>query len=197
MLSLICSHVYRGLYFSAFLMAAVAMSGASAQDDIRPVDDARLLIAGKAPAETGNWLSFGRDFSNQRFSPLTAINKTSVAKLAPAWIYQMGSLAPTPTHPIVVDGVMYFTSPSSDVIAVNAATGDEIWRYRHKLKDPSTINAARNRGAAVAYDKVYVGTDDHRVVVPPVRRRHHQHHRRIYQGKIGGGRRHRTGLDSE
>ena len=145
----------------AVMMAALLSPGVHAAE-LTKVDDARLLAAGAA--DKGNWLSFGHDYSNQRFSPLIAIDKANVGKLLPAWIYQIGSLAPTPTHPIVIDGTMYFTAPNSDVIAVSAATGDEIWRYHHKLKDPSAINAARNRGAAVAYDKVYVGTDDHRVV---------------------------------
>jgi glucose dehydrogenase len=64
-------------------------------------------------------------------------------------------------QPLVVDGVMYFTTTTNDVIAADAATGDEVWRYRHKFsgqlpRDP------RNRG--VGYGKVYLAANDRRVV---------------------------------
>jgi outer membrane protein assembly factor BamB len=61
-----------------------------------------------------------------------------------------------------VDGVVYFTTPACDVIAVHASTGDELWRYRHTFMPPRT--GASNRGAAVAYGKVYEATDDHRLI---------------------------------
>ena len=77
-------------------------------------------------------------------------------------MYQSGIVGSHQTSPLVVDGVMYFTTPACDVIAVNAATGDEVWRYRHTFTSPRT--GASNRGAAVAYGKVYEATDDHRVI---------------------------------
>jgi alcohol dehydrogenase (cytochrome c) len=139
---------------------ATVGSGAMAQIETRGhVDDQRLLAANDQT--DANWITFGQDYRNQRFSSLTAIDRTSVGRLQPAWIYQTGIVGSHQTNPLVVDGVMYFTTPACDVIAVNAATGEELWRYRHKFTSP---RIASNRGAAVAYGKIYEATDDHRVV---------------------------------
>jgi glucose dehydrogenase len=105
---------------------------------------------------------FGQDYRNQRFSSLTSINRANVGRMQPVWVYQSGIVGSHQTQPLVVDGVMYFTTPACDVIAVNAATGEEVWRYRHTFTTPRT--GASNRGAAVAYGKVYEATDDHRLV---------------------------------
>jgi len=124
------------------------------------VDDQRLLDA--SDQTDADWIMFGQDYRNQRFSTLAAIDRSNVGRLTPAWIYQSGIVGSHQTQPLVVDGVMYFTTPACDVIAVNAATGSEIWRYRHTFAPPRT--GASNRGAAVGYGKIYEATDDHRVV---------------------------------
>lgn len=123
------------------------------------VDDARMRAADDAG--DANWIMFGQDYRNQRYSRLGQVNRGNVGRLAPAFVFQTGIVGSHQSHPIVVDGVMYVTTPACDVIALNAATGDEIWRYRHRYNTP---RAASNRGAAVAYGKVYEATDDHRVV---------------------------------
>jgi alcohol dehydrogenase (cytochrome c) len=92
------------------------------------VDDARLYSAAQADAD---WITFGRDYTNQRFVPLDKINRSNVAGLEPSWTYSLGITGSTQTHPIVVDGVMYVTTPGNHVAAINAATGQEIWRYIH------------------------------------------------------------------
>jgi glucose dehydrogenase len=111
----------------------------------------------------GNWITFGRDYSSQRFAPLDKINRSNVARLAPAWVYQLGTVGSTQTHPIVVDGVMYVTMPGNDVAALNAATGQEIWRYTHKPR-AAMPSVPSNRGVAVAYGRVFEATDDARVI---------------------------------
>src|SRR6185295_1220934 len=72
------------------------------------VDDSRLL---KAETDVSNWLSHGRDYSNQRFSPLKQINKGNVKRLAPAWTFNSGVSTTFQTTPIVADGVMYLSLP--------------------------------------------------------------------------------------
>ena len=135
--------------------------GAAAQVETRGlVDDQRLSAANDQT--DANWITFGQDYRNQRFSSLTGIDRNNVARLAPVWIYQSGIVGSHQTHPLVVDGVMLFTTPACDVVAVNAATGEELWRYRHTFTSPRT--GASNRGAAVAYGKVYEATDDHRII---------------------------------
>ena len=143
----------RSLAFLASITLATFGNNASAQVDTPGVDDQRLLAA--SDQTDNNWIMFGRDYRNQRFSSLTGIDRASVGRLQPAWIYQTGIVGSHQTHPLEVDGTLYFTTPSCDLIAVDAATGDEVWRYRHHFTSPRT--GASNRGAAVAYGKIYEG----------------------------------------
>jgi glucose dehydrogenase len=83
-------------------------------------DDARLLQAGR---DQSNWLTYSRDYSNQRFSPLTQINAATVGRLVPRWIYQSGVASTFQASPIVVDGVMYVSLPFNHVVAIDARNG--------------------------------------------------------------------------
>src|SRR5689334_21410787 len=78
------------------------------------------------------WPSYGRDYSNQRFSPLTQINRDNVTKLAPAWSYKSGINATFQATPIVVGGVIYLSLPFNHVVALDARDGHQLWRYEHK-----------------------------------------------------------------
>ena len=114
-----------------------------------------------------NWLSHGRDYGEQRFSPLTNINKGNVQELGLAWEFDMQSMRGLEATPLVVDGVMYVTSTWSRVFALNAKTGEELWRF-----DPKVPRAwARklccdivNRGVALAEEKILFGTLDGRLL---------------------------------
>jgi glucose dehydrogenase len=123
-------------------------------------DDARLLQAGR---DQSNWLTYSRDYSNQRFSPLTQINAATVSRLAPRWIYQSGIASTFQASPIVVDGVMYVSLPFNHVVAIDARNGRELWRYQHKRRTEKMCCGPANRGVAVAYGKVYIGTVDARL----------------------------------
>jgi alcohol dehydrogenase (cytochrome c) len=119
---------------------------------------AATVIPAQAQAE-GEWNTFGRDYSNQRFAPLYAIDRSNVARLAPAWTYPLGTVGSAQTHPLVVGGVMYVGMAGNDVAAINAATGEEIWRYRHAPRR-ALPRVPSNRGVAVAYGRVFEATDD-------------------------------------
>jgi len=125
------------------------------------VDDQRLLGAG---ADRANWLTYGRDYGNQRFSPLAQIDAGNVERLRPAWIYQSGVPATFQATPIVADGVMYVSLPFNHVVALDAKTGRELWRYTHKRRTDKMCCGPANRGVAVAYGKVYIGTVDARLI---------------------------------
>ena len=125
------------------------------------IDDARLLAAA---SDRTNWLTYGRDYSNQRFSVLTQINTSSVARLVPRWIYQSGVAATFQATPIVVDGVIYLSLPFNHVVALDARNGRELWRYEHKRRTDKMCCGPANRGVAVAYGKVFVGTVDARLI---------------------------------
>jgi alcohol dehydrogenase (cytochrome c) len=125
------------------------------------VDDTRLLDAQK---DARNWLTYGRDYSNRRFSPLARINQRNVAKLAPAWSFKTGVPSTFQASPIVIDGVMYVSLPFNHVVALDARTGTQIWRYQHTRRTDKMCCGPANRGVAVAYGKVFMGTVDARLI---------------------------------
>jgi PQQ-dependent dehydrogenase (methanol/ethanol family) len=133
---------------------------------VKPADVDGARIAG-ADQEPGNWLSHGRTYSEQRFSPLTEIHDRNVGGLGLAWYYQLDTNRGQEATPIVVDGVMYFTSAWSKVFALDAATGARLWSYDPKVPPAWAVNACCdvvNRGVAVWRGKVFVGTLDGRLV---------------------------------
>jgi PQQ-dependent dehydrogenase (methanol/ethanol family) len=120
------------------------------------------LAAGVAHA--GDWALHGHDLGGKRFSPLAQINRNTVASLKPAWTAKTGVKATFQATPIVVDGVMYISLPGSHVLALDARTGAEKWRYTHKLRWQKLCCGPANRGVAVHGSKVYVGSVDGRLV---------------------------------
>jgi len=136
---------------------------AASDTTARWVDDKRLR---NAAADTANWLSHGRTYDEQRFSPLDQINLDTVQDLGLAWSWDTGTTRGLEATPIVVDGVMYSTGTWSVVYAHNAKTGELLWRH-----DPEVDRAygywaccdVVNRGVAIYQDKVYVGVLDGRL----------------------------------
>lgn len=110
------------------------------------------------------WPQYGLEPGNGRFSPITAIDTTSVARLVPRWIWQSGVVGTFQATPIVVDGVMFVSLPFSHVAALDAATGRELWRYEHKRRVEKICCGPANRGVAVSGGRVFVGTVDARLV---------------------------------
>ena len=128
------------------------------------VDASRLLHADQQP---GNWMSYGRTYSEQRFSPLTQINDHNVGQLALAWSFDLDTRRGQEATPLVVDGVLYFTTAWSKVFAVNAATGQRLWSYDPQVPPEWAVNACCdvvNRGVALWQGKVFVGTLDGRLI---------------------------------
>ena len=121
--------------------------------------DAKRLIA--ADAEPGNWMSHGRTYSEQRFSPLEQINDSNVSRLGLAWAHKFDDERGVETTPIVVDGVMYSTGPWSKVVALNAKTGEVLWKFDPKVEKIVSAKGCcdvANRGVAVWEGKVFVGS---------------------------------------
>jgi len=125
-----------------------------------------LSYASDVTNTNGNhdWAYYGRDYTNQRFSPLAEINTANVKSLKLAWRYKTGKSATFQTSPIIVDGFMYITTPFNDVIALHADTGQEIWRYHHQLRSNKFCCGPANRGPAVSNGKVYTVTIDSRLL---------------------------------
>ncbi len=149
----------RALLRSSLLLVALAALAAPAC--AATIDEARLRAAG---SEMANWLTHGRDLAATRFSPLAEITPKNVARLRPAFLYQTGTAATFQTTPLVADGVMYLSAPSSHVMAIDARTGKELWRYEHASKAKKLCCGPANRGVALGYGKVYIATVDARLV---------------------------------
>jgi alcohol dehydrogenase (cytochrome c) len=115
-----------------------------------------------------NWAIYGRDYTNQRYSPLAQITNANVGSLRMAWMFQTGisRLGSFETSPTVVDGVMYLTTPYNTAMAVDARSGQQIWRYEHKpsITAPIYCCGPNNRGVAISGSTVYMGTLDSRLV---------------------------------
>ncbi|MEQ8859677.1 MAG: PQQ-dependent dehydrogenase, methanol/ethanol family [Pseudomonadales bacterium] len=136
----------------------------AAEPTIGLIDDARINAA---ETEPGNWLAYGRTYEEQRFSPLTAINRDNVDQLGLAWYQDMGTNRAQEATPIVVDGIMFFTSAWSRVYAVNAVTGERVWTYDPAVPGEWGRRACCdvvNRGVAVYEGRVYVGSLDGRLI---------------------------------
>lgn len=118
-----------------------------------------------APNEPGQWMTYSGSYRGWRYSPLDQIKRENVSGLKVKWVYQMPTTHMVETTPLIADGVMYFTEPPSNVVAVDAETGRQFWRYRREL--PKKINVCCgqvNRGVAIAGDRIFVGTVDAHLV---------------------------------
>ncbi len=128
------------------------------------VTQERLLAADEDP---DNWLAHGRTWNEDRFSPLDQINVNNVDRLGLAFAVEFDTNRGQEATPIVVDGVMYVSTAWSKVMALDAATGDVLWRYDPEVDGAKGAHACCdvvNRGVAVWEGKVFVGTIDGRLV---------------------------------
>jgi alcohol dehydrogenase (cytochrome c) len=124
-----------------------------------PVTDTRLL----AP-EPENWLMYRRTYDGWGYSPLDSIAASNVAGLVPVWAFSTGVPDGHEAPPIVNNGVMFVTTPRAQVLALDAATGDLLWRYVRELPDELVQMHPTNRGVGLYDDRVYVATVDAHVV---------------------------------
>lgn len=118
-------------------------------------------------AESSGWLSHGRTYSEQRHSPLTAINKGNISTLGLQWSYDLGTSRGIEATPIVHNGVMYVTSTWNIVHALDAKTGDKIWSFDpivDKAQGAKGCCDVVNRGVAIWGDSVFTATIDGRLI---------------------------------
>jgi len=164
----------RRVVFALFWLAAQPVAAqvqpASAIPAFEPVTWDRLLAAADEPE---NWLMYSGTFDSQRFSRLDEIHTGNVGQLEFKWAYQIPSSDGAETTPLVVDGVMFLTEPSNNVVALDAATGDQFWRYEHDLPEDLRICCGRhNRGVAILGDTLYMSTLDAHLVAIDARNGH-------------------------
>jgi quinohemoprotein ethanol dehydrogenase len=144
-----------------YFLAAV---GIRAQPAPANVSGDRLV---HADDDKNNWLTHGRTYGEERFSPLDQINPASLDRLNLAWHADLETERGQEATPIVVDGVMYVSTAWSKVFALDAATGKQRWAYDPQVPGEWAVHACCdvvNRGVAVYDGKVFIGTLDGRLI---------------------------------
>ena len=149
----------RRIFGIAVLMAAFggrALAGG--------VDDARLVAAG---SEDANWLSYGRTYQEQRYSPLKQIDEATVKQLGLAWYADLREQRGQEATPLVVDGTLYVVESWDIVHAFDAKSGKALWTFDPEVRKQTLIKTccdAVSRGIAIWEGKIYVATIDGRLI---------------------------------
>jgi quinohemoprotein ethanol dehydrogenase len=152
---------------AAIMLAAGLAMAVQAVD--RPVqraavDAGRMRVAG---ADTGQWMSYGRTYDEQRYSPATKINDTNVQQLGLAWYADLGTYRGIESTPLVIDGILYNVSAFNIVTAYDARTGKELWTYDPKVAREWARLACcgpSSRGIAAWKGRIFIGALDGRLI---------------------------------
>lgn len=124
----------------------------------------RLLAAAQ---NNNEWLSYGRTYDEQRFSPADAINQATVKDLGLTWFADMDTARGQEATPLVIDGNIYITTAWSKVKAYDGATGKPLWDFDPEVPGETGVKACCdvvNRGLAAWGDKLFFGTLDGRLI---------------------------------
>ncbi|MAI91510.1 PQQ-dependent dehydrogenase, methanol/ethanol family [Ponticaulis sp.] len=136
----------------------------SSAPETRQIGMSDLLNAG---ANTSEWLSYGRTWSEQRYSQLDQINRETVADLSLVWSADLDTARGQEATPLVIDGKMYITTAWSMVKAYDAVTGDLLWEYDPDVPGATGVRPCCdvvNRGLAAWGDRLYFGSLDGRLI---------------------------------
>lgn len=154
-----CSHTKMAATQAKSKAAAVA-----AQAEPANVNQKRL---DHAASDNADWMTYGRTYYEQRFSPLKQINTKTVKHLGLAWYADYDTNLQQEGQPLEINGVIYVSTAWSKVYAFNAYTGKKLWEYNPKTPGQWVVNVCCgivNRGVAAWKGKIYVGTLDGRLV---------------------------------
>jgi quinohemoprotein ethanol dehydrogenase len=149
--------VRHALHFSVIAALATLVLPAAAQDSAALANAAR----------SNEWLTYGHDYAETRFSTMDQINDNNVSELGVAWTFDTDSFRGLESTPLVHDGVIYATRPWSSVFALDARTGKVLWDYDPKVDKSIGWKACCdvvNRGVAMYEGKVFVGAIDGRLI---------------------------------
>jgi PQQ-dependent dehydrogenase (methanol/ethanol family) len=155
-----CDRTHTASYQAVTAPAA----GSGPQRKYAAVDADRLAASEQ---DGRDWLTTGRTYSEQRFSPLKSISADNVGQLGLTWFADFDTRRGQESTPIEVDGVLYVTSAWSKLYAYEAKSGRLLWAYDPQVPGEWAVNACCdvvNRGVAVWNGKVYLGTVDARLV---------------------------------
>jgi alcohol dehydrogenase (cytochrome c) len=105
------------------------------------------------------WPTYNGDPGGNRYTTLTQIDKNTVARLAPKWSFTVPGAGQLQVTPVVVDGIMYVTTPN-ECYALDAGTGRQVWHYKRPRTPGMATGGGANRGVGVAGDRVFMETDN-------------------------------------
>jgi len=147
-----------GFSFMAFspYTAKPAVDVARSLDEFSPVSDEAII-----DPPDGDWLTWRRSYDAHGFSPLDEINTRNVDDLRLVWSWTMPA-GSNESVPLVRDGTMFVYGYGDIVQALDAATGDLLWEYRHRLE--SGASPFHKRALALHGDRIFIGTSDTHVV---------------------------------
>jgi alcohol dehydrogenase (cytochrome c) len=126
-----------------------------ALENYKPVTAERL----RQPENT-DWLMIRRSYDGWGYSPLAQVTAQNVKQLTPAWVFSTGVNNGHEAAPIVNNGVMFVATPGNQVIALDAASGAILWRYRRQMPASVVMMHPTSRGVALFGDKVYFAAGD-------------------------------------
>ncbi len=154
----------RGLFALAPLALLAACTGTSEKADAATGGVDGVAIA---KGTDSDWLSYGRTYDEQRYSPLTQINASNAGQLGLAWSADLDTARGQEGTPLAIDGKIYITTAWSKAKAYDAATGKLLWEYDPKVPPETAVKACCdvvNRGMAAWGNKLYLGTLDGRLI---------------------------------
>ena len=145
------SAIFVNIFLILILTILIIFSSYSLNEDIQFIDNEGINNITKeeiigninqsriinADSEPHNWLAHGRDYNEQRLSPLKKINKENISQLELEWSVDMDTTRGLEATPIVDNGVMFVTNAWSTVHAIDAKTGKEIWGFIPPLIAPN------------------------------------------------------------
>jgi alcohol dehydrogenase (cytochrome c) len=163
--------IMRNLFPAASTVAVLSLSVAGGHAQRAPAAGADFSPATLAAPPTTGWPTNGGNLHNQRYSPLTAIDRGNVAQLKGVWRARLRGSGLGPQYsgaaqPIVHDGVAYVSTGANDVFALSIETGQILWEYAAKIDGAITSVCCgwNNKGVAISEDRVFIGQLDGQLV---------------------------------
>lgn len=149
-----------GCRYLLVLLCLLSLTGCNKGTELDTARNEAMLSA-------NDWPLHGRDYREQRYSPLAQINAENVSQLSLAWSVDLPDQRGQEATPLIIDGVMYTASAWNIVMALDAKTGRVLWRFDPEVNRAWSVNSccdAVTRGVAYEDGQIFIGTLDGRLV---------------------------------
>lgn len=143
------------LLLAAAALIAVPSAATADISEYSSIDQARLN-----KPEPSNWLMYRGNYEGWGYSELNQINHENVKGLKPVWTLSTSVIEGHQAPPIVNDGVMFVATPMNQVMAIDAASGDLLWRYQREIPEELFQLHPTSRGVGLWGDMVYLAATD-------------------------------------